>query len=181
MNTKVFFLCASLMFVLGACGPTTHEAEQERHLQAKADAINVTFNDKAVAKDVIGFRATSITAISEKSGGGGSAAQGTTKRLSLSCKLTGSGFSAEFETPAVLNLPSLGKNSKSVKVDCSYKDKMISETYKAVNLSKTSRDGAVLAVGIVVCPICGVVGALANGGEQDSDVYGYDRMEIAVK
>jgi len=178
MNIRALVLgCA--FFALAACsGGSDPEVQKEKHLKAKGTAINVEFNDKNQASAVIGFRATPVRTVitsSDQTGNGKNL-----KNVSASCKLVGDGYAATVTTPASVNLPSFGKDMKPLVVSCTYKDKVFSETLPAVNLSKGSRDGAAVAVGVVLCPICGVATAVANGGERGSDVFGFGDIQLNV-
>ena len=176
-------LGSCVVFYLAACGGTPDpEAEKEKFLKASGKAVNVEFNNKKQAEAVLGFRATSVNAgpSLKHAGGSGSSQQGSSENVKAACKLKGDGYTAVFETPAMVNMPSFGRSMEPVEVTCTYKDKEFSETFEAINLSSSSRDGTAMAVGVVLCPICGVAVAVANGGDKVGDVFGFDEINVNV-
>lgn len=78
-------------------------------------------------------------------------------------------------------MPSFGRETGPAKLTCTYNDETRSETYKPVNLSQGSRRGAALAVGVILCPICGTAMAVGNSGDKLGDAYGFDEMEMSFK
>lgn len=181
MTTRTSIMICFIMG-LAACGAPDAAVEKEKFLTPSGDAVNVTFTDKAKAKAVLGFSAASVyVGPSKISGGGsGSSSQGNSKTVKAECKIIGDGYSAEFTSPAIVNMPSMGRETPPVDLICTYSDKEYKKTFEAINLSKSSRDGAALVVGVILCPICGVATAIANGGAKDGDAYGFDTMFLEI-
>ena len=176
-------LMVAAAFGLAACANPSAEAEKESFLTAKEDAVNVEFTNKAVAESVVGFRAVSISTVLKKAGaqGSGNSQGGAPDTANADCKLASNGYSASFETPAVVSMPSFGRTTSPAKLTCTYNDKAFNKTYKAANLSQSKRTGNALGVGVVLCPICGVVMAVGNSGEKEGDAFGFEPMILEVR
>ncbi|MFN3208798.1 MAG: hypothetical protein ACE369_07315 [Roseovarius sp.] len=169
---------------LSACGTPDPEAEKEKYLRAKKDAVNVEFNDRAIAHSVLGFRATPVTTVlglQERFAGSAISQPGGPEVVKADCELQAEGYAAAFEAPATVNMPSFGRDTGPVKLTCTRNGKSYSQTYKRVNLSQGGRTGTALAVGILLCPICGTAVAVGNSGDKVGDVYGFDSMELVVQ
>ena len=175
-KSNVTLLVAAL--ALAACGTPDPEAQKERHLKPKGEAVNVEFNDAAVAEKVVGFRAAPVGLVDKGSDAlsSGSDAQS----LPAECSIVSQGFSTRVTAPATVNMPSFGRDTPPATVTCQYNDETYSKTFKARNLSNGSRTGSSLVVGILLCPICGVAAGIAGSGDKVGDAYGFDDLTIST-
>ncbi|MEO1137983.1 MAG: hypothetical protein AAFW87_00870 [Pseudomonadota bacterium] len=169
-------LCA--IIALAACGSPDPEAQKEKHLRAKKDAVNVEFNDAKMAEKIVGFRAAPVSTVR---GAGADFSSGQrAKNVGADCKIASKGYAAEFRTPTTVNLPSFGRETPPITMTCAYNDKTFTETFKAENLSKSSRTGGAFAVGVLLCPVCGVAAGVAGSGDKLGDAYGFAELEMSL-
>ncbi len=173
-------------FFVVACASNTPDPELEKakFLKPEGDAVAVEFTDRKLANSVVGLRATSITALRGGSlaeiGGSGSSQSDAGTSVEAPCTLDGNGYHAEFTAPAVVNMPSFGSSTQSVKVSCEYNGETITRKFKPINLSSSSRTGAAVAVGVLLCPICGAAVAVNNGGAKQGDAYGFENIVVKM-
>lgn len=179
MQPKVFLGGAALALLSACATESDPVVENRKFLTPSEKAVNVVFTSKEQAEAVIGFRSTTVIAGTREADTSGSRTRNSTlDRVKADCKIVGDGYSATLVTPSFVNMPSFGPDTKPVKMTCTYDGNSKTQEYKAVNLSAGSRDSATLAVGIVLCPICGVAAAVANNDDKAGDAYGFDLMEL---
>lgn len=183
MYTKTSLAFCILALTASCAATPDPEAEKAKHLKPKEEALDVTFTDKKLAESVIGFRAARVTTVigEGSSGGAGSSTIGGEESVQANCKVQSDGYSAKFQTPAIVNMPSFGTSTKPAKLTCEYDGKSYSQTYEPSNLSADSRTGNALAVGIILCPICGVGMAAANSSPKSGDAYGFSVLKLKVE
>lgn len=157
----------SLMMVSLLCAACA--TKQENILKAKGSAQNVEFVSKTAQEGIVGFRATSIRVSRDGN-----------SSIPASCDLAGDGFEAKFTTPAVVNLPSFGKQTKPVKLECLVGDETHSYTAEAKNISAENRKANAVGAGVLVGGVLG--GALAAGvsGEKEEDAYSYKPITVKL-
>ncbi|MEO1137981.1 MAG: hypothetical protein AAFW87_00860 [Pseudomonadota bacterium] len=145
--------------------------------------MNVEFNDRAIAQSVVGFRAINvwITKDDNQFQGSASSSSGADPTVEAECTIKAKGYSAKFTSPAVVNMPSFGKETTSAKLNCNYAGTTISETLQPKNLSQGSRTGNAIAVGVLLCPVCGTAMAVGGAAEKDGDVYGFEDKTLKLK
>ncbi|MEM8775351.1 MAG: hypothetical protein AAGF53_09970 [Pseudomonadota bacterium] len=163
---------------LAACGSPDPEAQKEKHLKPNTEAVSVEFNDKSAAEKIVGFRAVPVGLVDEGSDPFSSGSE--PENLAAECSIVSQGYSARVTAPATVNMPSFGRDTPPATVSCEYQGKTYSETFKARNLSKGSRTGSSLAVGILLCPICGVAAGIAGSGDKVGDAYGFEDLTVSV-
>lgn len=178
MKLRLIAAAAALLTVT-ACGETDVEAQQEKHLKARKGAVNVEFNDAAAAKEIVGFRTSSITTVIDSDASSSSGQK--TQQVKADCRIKSKGYSVAFRTPERINLPSFGRETPPLDMTCKYKDKTFSEKMYPQNLSKNSRTSNSITVGILLCPVCGVAAGVAGSSDKTTDAYGFDMIEMKLK
>lgn len=131
-----------------------------------------------MAERVVGFRAASVTTVIN---GNADLRSGTEpSSVKSDCRLTSRGYAASFRTPATVNLPSFGRDTPPVTLSCTYNDEDVTKSFKAENLSKSSRTGTALGVGVLLCPVCGVAAGIAGSNDKVGDAYGFSALQLVV-
>ncbi|SLN14600.1 hypothetical protein ROA7450_00290 [Roseovarius albus] len=176
---KHYVAMALSLVLLNACTSADPDVAKKQHLRAKADAVNVKFSDPALIKTVVGFRGVNFTTTRPDA----NETIGVDKGVDVnsSCKIQASGYSADFTTPAVVNMPSFGKYTQNAKLSCTYNDREYSKTLKPHNPSKSSRKGAAVAVGLLVCSACGGIMLAEAGGTREDDILVFEDVELEVR
>lgn len=161
-TVSLTLLMASL--VCAGCATT-----QDDILKAKGSAQNVEFTSDGAQQGVVGFRATNVRV-----------SRGGNSRTAAACDLTGDGFAATFTAPAVLNLPSYGKQTKPIRVECRVDDELHVQTVEPRNISAENRRANAVGAGVLVGGVLG--GALAGSvaGEKEGDAYSYKPITLKV-
>ncbi len=156
---------ASLALFCAGCA-----TKQEKILKSKDGATNVEFVSKSAQDSVLGFKATSVRVERYEN-----------SRTTANCNLIGEGFKAAFTAPAVVNLPSYGKQTKPIQVNCSVKNENVSETIKPANLSAENRRANAVGAGILLGGIVGGAVAGSVTGEKEEDAYSYKPIVLKLK
>jgi len=153
-----------LSMLCGACA-----TKQENILKSKGGAHDVEFVSKNAQQGIVGFRATSFRV--SKDGN---------SSIPAACEIEGVGFNAKFTTPALVNLPSYGKDTKPIQLACMVDEKPYSRTLKPKNISAENRKANAIGAGVLVGGVLG--GALAGSvtGEKEDDAYSYKPMTLKV-
>jgi len=179
-------LCASL--TLSACSATSDpEVEKKKFLKASGEenAVNVKFTNRSATKSVLGFRAINVMLTSgdqQFQGSAISSADAGGPIEGANCTIKGDGYSASFDTPAIVNMPSFGKETTSATITCTYDDdKTVTERVSPVNLSQKARTSGAVAVGLVLCTVCGVAMAAGGAGDKTGDAFGFQDINLKVK
>lgn len=147
----------------------------DKMIQPSANGLNVTFASASAKEGLIGFIPTTVRTVRD---GRGITIQSEKEDFSADCKLVGHGFSAEFKSPKIVNLPSFGKDAKPATLTCMSGDEKVEKTYKVVNLSQNARTGNAMAMGILVSPLAGVIMAGTGAGDKTEDAYGFEDMTL---
>ncbi len=147
---------------------------------AKEGATTVTFKSEEATGFVAGYQPVDIK-VTKK---------GSEESLVADCKLDSTKYSASFQTPTKINVPGYSKGAVNVKLTCKYEDKEYAKTFAPVNLSKQARGKSAVAVGVLLCPICGVgmaVGQAAKKKKVDAkdnqtvgDIYGFTKLHLEI-
>lgn len=108
----------------------------------------------------------------------GRASQKTEMR-GVPCEVIGSGFKAQVQTPAAVNVPVYGLKSKALYVSCKYEGEMQDISLAPVNLteSKALSNGAAGGVlGVIVTSA-----VVAGRKNKQDDEYGYNNVNMIFK
>ena len=112
--------------------------------------------------------------------------QSVDKDVEGQCRLDSSKYSASFTAPATVNIPAYSQGAVNATLSCEVDGQTHAATFKPVNLSKRARNNSSLAVGILVCPICGLGMAVGDAiaseetGVKDGDIYGFIKMDLKI-
>ena len=148
---------------------TACATSEDSILKAKGTAQNVEFASDSAQQGVVGFRATSVR-ISEND----------KTNIRAVCDLTGDGFAAKVNTPAVVNLPSYGKSTKPLQVDCLVRGKEHSLTVEPANLSADNRSANAVGASVLFGGVVGGAVAGATIDDKEGDAYGYRPIKIKL-
>lgn len=109
--------------------------------------------------------------------------KGEKKKLAANCELTSSKYTASFTTPATVNIPAYSQGAVNATLTCNYNGETYSQIYAPTNLSRKSRNNSAAAVGILLCPICGIGMALGNASkkaDRTGDVFGFTELKLEI-
>jgi hypothetical protein len=170
MYNKVFLTAIGLLFLTN-CSPVSG---------AKDGATKVAFKSEEATGFVAGYQPVDIEVTKKNS----------EKSLLASCKLDSSKYSASFTTPAKVNIPGYSRGAVNVNVTCNYEGEEYSKSFAPVNLSKRARSNSAVAVGVLLCPICGVGMAVGNAAKKKKvdtkdnqtigDIYGFTKLKLEI-
>lgn len=68
-------------------------------------------------------------------------------------------------------------------MSCSYEGETYSQAYAPSNLSRKARNDSAAAVGLLLCPICGIgmaIGNNANKNEREGDLMGFTKLVLEI-
>lgn len=146
----------------------------------KDDATTVTFKSNKATEFVAGYQPVVVKITMKDSQDG----------LVADCKLDSSKYSASFTSPAKLNIPGYSKGAVNVELTCDYEGKKYAKTFAPVNLSQRARNNSAVAVGVLLCPICGVGMAVGNAAkkkkvdtqknETAGEIYGFTKLVLQI-
>ncbi|MFD1160213.1 hypothetical protein [Roseovarius aestuarii] len=151
--------------VLAACAPVSGP---------EADGVGVAFKGEAGKAFVAGLQPVPVSLKK----------QGEDEKLAADCVLDSSKYTATFKAPATVNVPAYSEGAVAAKLSCTYEDQTYSKNFAPVNLSKRSRNQSATAVGVLLCPICGIgmaAGNSRNKNQRDGDIYGFLKMDIEIE
>ena len=94
------------------------------------------------------------------------------------CDLTGDGFVAKVNAPAVVNLLSYGTRTKPLGIDCLVGGKEHSLKVEPANLSANNRSANAVGAGVLFGAVVGGAMAAAAIGARVDDAYGYGPIKI---
>lgn len=105
------------------------------------------------------------------------------RKLPAQCSLDSANYSATFTAPAVVNIPAYSQNAVAATLTCERDGETYSETFQPENLSRKSRNSSAAAVGILLCPICGIgmaIGNSSNNNKREGDIFGFSEMILEI-
>jgi len=109
--------------------------------------------------------------------------EGESKKLAAQCSVQSSKYAASFVPPAVVNIPVYSQGWVPATLTCTYEGETYTKSFTPENLSRKARNESAAAVGILLCPICGIgmaIGNSANKNTKANDIYGFDEMIIKI-
>jgi len=126
-----------------------------------SDGVTVAFANEQSKAFVAGLQPVKV----------GLQREGESKKLAAQCNLKSSKYAASSQgwVPATLT--------------CTYEGQTYSKTFNPQNLSRKARNESAAAVGILLCPICGIgmaIGNSANKNTKANDIYGFDELTIKI-
>ncbi len=170
---KIALTCATIA-VVGGCtsGPPP-------------TPVDVNFTTSQARENVATYDTVEVRTQQAQTRGGG-----RNEVIGVPCTMRGSGYTASFQTPAVVNVPTYGYSSRALQVSCAYAGRSQSATRTPINLTeqqiresqRRATDSIEDAEGAEA--IAGAVGAVivaataANRRNRESDVFGYDDITL---
>lgn len=155
-----FVAALAIGAMLSACAPVKGPEE---------NGVSVAFKNDGAKEFVAGFQPVKVTI-----------EQGTDKEIAGQCKLHSSKYSASFAAPATVNVPAYSQGAVNATLSCDVEGEMHQVAFKPVNLSKRARNNSSLAVGLLLCPICGIGMAAGGAGEKTGDIFGFFEMKLKL-
>lgn len=101
------------------------------------------------------------------------------KKVDADCTIDSTKFVAMVHAPGKVNLPAYSHGAVNALLTCEYEGTKHSGTFEPINLSKQARSESSVAIGILLCPICGVGMAVGNK-KKSGDIFGFSKMELKV-
>lgn len=101
----------------------------------------------------------------------------------VTCQIDSSKYATSVSAPATVSLPAYTQGAVPVRVVCTYEEKTYAATFEPVNLSKRARTESSIAVGVLLCPICGIAIAASNASNENervNDLYGFEKFELKL-
>ena len=141
--------------------------------------VDVQFASNAAQQEVAGYWSTEVRTMVGQ-------APYSEELVGASCELTGTGFSASFTTPALVNLPHWAQTSRAVNVTCTLANVSGSKNVTAYNktvsdindrANSTAREGGL--IGAIVGGI--IAGSAARNRDQSKDTWAYRTISVDMK
>lgn len=158
MKFQIITIAATLGLLAG-CAPTTQTA--------KPIDVRYTSNE---ARKVFGFHPMTVRTFQKQTDGP------KAEVTNVPCTLKGSGFSASFTTPVVVNVPVYGLASRAIQTTCTFDGVEKSFTSKPVNLTESKAVSSGGAGGLLGALI--VAAAVSARKDRNTDEYGYSPVSF---